>query len=82
MSKVQIRLNTMDEIRRFANKVVQVESNVDIIKGSVVYDAKSIMAIFAMGTLDSVYVEIQSEDEREIEYFNELMKEFAVCENE
>ena len=82
MSKVQIRLNTMDEIKRFANKVNQVESNVDIIKGSVIYDAKSIMAVFAMGSLDGVYVEIQSKDEREIEWFNELMKEFVICEND
>ena len=80
-TKVQIRLITFEEIKRFANKVTQVSSDVDIIKGSVVYDAKSIMGIFNMGTLDGVYVEIHTEDDREIEWFNELMKEFVICEN-
>lgn len=76
MNKIKIKLNTFDEIKRFAHKVTQVESNVDIIKGSIVYDAKSIMAIFNMGSLDGVFVEIHSENEREIEWFNTLMEEF------
>lgn len=78
MIKLQIRLNTFEEIKKFANKVTKLYSDVDIIKGSVVYDAKSIMGVINMGTLDGVYVEIHSDDEKEIEYFNELMSEFLL----
>lgn len=78
MKKLQIRLNTFDEIKRFANKVTQLESNVDIIKGSVVYDAKSIMGVLNMGTLDGVFVEIHSDDEHEVAWFNNLMEEFVI----
>lgn len=78
MTKLQIRLNTFEEIKRFAGKVIKLYSDVDIIKGSVVYDAKSIMAILNMGTLDGVYVEIHSVNEEEITQFNELMTEFLV----
>ena len=78
MTKLQIRLNTFEEIKKFANKVTKLYSDVDIIKGSVIYDAKSIMGVINMGTLDGVYVEIHSDDEKEIGYFNELMNEFLL----
>lgn len=77
-TKLKIKLSTFDEIKIFADKVTMLASDVDIIKGSVVYDAKSIMAIFNMGTLEGVYIEIHSDDEKEIVKFNEIMKEFIV----
>lgn len=76
MVGLKVKLSTFDEIKKFANIVTQFYSDVDIIKGSIVYDAKSIMAILNMGTLDGVYVRIHSDDKKEIELFNELMKEF------
>lgn len=77
-TELTIKLNTIDEIKRFANKVTRLFADVDIIKGKTIYDAKSIMAIFAMGTLDGVYIKIHTEDENEIQMFNELMSEFLV----
>lgn len=76
--KIKIKLTTFNEIKRFANKVVLLESDVDIIKGSVIYDAKSIMGVLNMGTLDGVFLKIHSENEGEIQKFNELMDEFTV----
>lgn len=78
MKKLEIRLNKIDDIKDFASKVIKVPSDVDIIKGNTVYDAKSIMAIFHLGSLDSVYVEVHTEDEAEIKLFNELMSNFVV----
>lgn len=77
-TKLKIKLSTFDEIKRFANKVTKLESDVDIIKGSVIYDAKSIMGVLNMGTLDGVFLKIHSENEGEIQKFNELMDEFTV----
>ena len=74
--RVKISLLDFDAIKRYAQKIIMVESDVDIIKGSVIYDAKSIMAILALGTLDDIYVEIYSDDQEEIKRFRELMEEF------
>lgn len=81
MKRIKIKLETFDDIKIFASKIVRVESEVDIIKGSRVYDAKSIMGVLNMGTLDGVFVEIHSDDEEEIKFFNELMEEFKVNED-
>lgn len=77
-TKLKIKLLTFDEIKRFANKVVLLESDVDIIKGIVIYDAKSIIGVLNMGTLDGVFLKIHSENEGGIQKFNELMDEFTV----
>lgn len=77
-TKLKIKLSMFDEIKMFADRVTTLESDVDIIKGSVVYDAKSIMAIFNMGTLDGVYIEIHSDNEEEIAKFNYLMQDFIM----
>lgn len=76
--RIKIKLNTFLEIKKFAEKVTRVCSDVDIIKGSVHYDAKSIMGVLNMGSLDDVYVEINTNDEKEIALFTELMSDFAV----
>lgn len=81
MKRVKIKLETFNDIKVFASKIVRVESEVDIIKGSRVYDAKSIMGVLNMGTLDGIFVEIHSDDEEEIKFFNELMEEFKVNED-
>lgn len=74
--KVKIKLMNFDQMKRYAQEVIKFCSDVNIIKGAVVYDGKSIMAVLALGTLDDIYVEILSEDEDEIKEFNEVMKEF------
>ena len=78
MRKLKIKLETFDQVKQFANRVVKLASDVDIIKGSKVYDAKSIMGVMNMGTLDGVYIELHSDDAYEIELFNELMSEFVL----
>lgn len=73
---VEIRLNKIEQIKRFAKKVCYFESDINIIKGHICYDAKSIMAIFAMDTSVGTKVEIISNDDEEIKRFIEEMKEF------
>lgn len=81
MKRIKIKLEKFSDIKVFASKIVKVESEVDIIKGSRFYDAKSIIAVLNMGTLDGVFVEIHSDNEDEIKFFNELMEEFKVNED-
>ena len=76
--KLHIKIDTFDEIKTFAKDVTSFESNINISKGSYTYDAKSIMAIFALGTLDDVCVEILSDNEKEIEWFNYVMDKYLI----
>lgn len=74
---MKIKLNTFDKIKAFAQKVIKFESDINICKGSIVYDAKSIMGVMALDTSEYVEVEILSKDSDEIKKFKEEMGEFA-----
>lgn len=74
--RIKVNLNGMDILRRFAGKVVTFQSDVNIIKGSIIYDAKSILAVVNINPTYDTYVEIVSDNESEINRFNEYMEEF------
>jgi len=76
--KLHIRIKEFSEIKEFAKDVTSFESDIDICKGSIVYDAKSIMAIIALGSLDNIHVVIKSNNEEEIKKFNEVMTKYKV----
>ena len=59
---VKIYLNKISDIKEFAGIVTSFAPNVDIIKGSVVYDAKSIMGVILLGGTDPVEVKIHADD--------------------
>lgn len=78
--KLHIRIKEFSEIKEFAKDVTSFESDIDICKGSVEYDAKSIMAIIALGNLDDIYVVIKSDNEDEIKWFNHVMDKYVIKE--
>ena len=55
-----------------------IESEVDAIKGSQIFDAKSIVAVLNINRTEDFYIEILSDDSEEINHFYNLMKEFEV----
>lgn len=77
-----IDLDSMDNIKDFANLVVTYDSDINIYRGSNMYDAKSILAIFALDTNVPRYVEIISDDQDEIARFKNDMKRFSVTDKE
>lgn len=77
-NSVLIRLNQIKDIQKFANIVTKYESDINIYCGSNAYDAKSIMAIFALDTSQPRYVEIISNDIEEVNTFAMQMEQFAV----
>lgn len=77
-----IDLDSMDDIKDFANLVVTYDSDINIYRGSNMYDAKSILAIFALDTNVPRYVEIISDDQDEIARFKNDMKRFSVTDKE
>ena len=76
MKKVTVLLNDFSKIKKFNNEVVKFESDIDLIKGRYVIDAKSTMGIFNLDLSVPVDVVIHSNDEEEIKRFNEVMEEF------
>lgn len=77
-----IDLKSMEDIKAFANTVVKYDGDVNIYQGSKSYDAKSIIAIFALDTSIPRIVEIISSDEEEIEDFARDMEKFAPAKEE
>lgn len=75
-SKVTVVLNDYTKIKKFCNEVSTFESDIDLVKGRYVVDAKSLMGVFTIDLSLPVDVVIYSEDEEEIERFNEVMEEF------
>ena len=75
-SKVTVVLNDYTRIKKFCNEVSTFESDIDLVKGRYVVDAKSLMGVFTIDLSLPVDVVIYSEDEEEIERFNEVMEEF------
>lgn len=71
-----ILINTIDRVKRFTQKVSVLDAEVDIVSGRYIVDAKSIMGIFSLDILKPLTVIIHSEDEEEINKFNEIMEEF------
>lgn len=74
--KLKIMLANVNDICEFGKKVIKFKSHVNIVKGSVVWDAKAILGVFYIMPLDGAYIEILSEDELEIKEFNTIMSEF------
>lgn len=76
LKTVSVKINDLGILKKFAFVVSQFESDINIIKGRIKYDAKSIMGVLAIDTSSGVMVEILSDDEEEIKRFVEAMEEF------
>ena len=73
---ITVTLNDFSKIKKFTNEVAKFESDIDLIKGRYVIDAKSTIGIFTLDLSVPVDVLIHSENEEEIRRFNEVMEEF------
>ena len=74
-----IKLNDFEKIKQFANKVCAFESPVQISKvdSESVYNAKSILSLFAMDLSSPLNVRIVTADEKLVEVFNREMEAFV-----
>lgn len=65
-----------DDLKEFIKTTESFESDIDIIKGRYVVDAKSIMGILSLDFSKDISVVIHSNNEDEIAKFLETMKRF------
>ena len=75
-TKITVTLNDFIRIKNFSSEVVKFESDIDLIKGRYIIDAKSTIGIFTLDLSAPVDVVIHSDDEDEIKRFNEVMEAF------
>ena len=75
-TRLTINLNEIARANRFINEIVKFPSDIDIISGRYICDAKSLLAIFSYDLSKPVDIEIHSNDEEEIKKFNEMMEVF------
>jgi phosphotransferase system HPr-like phosphotransfer protein len=76
MNTVTVNLNGIEAVKRFNTVVSTFYSEIDIVKGRYVIDAKSIMGIFSLDLSKPIDVVIHSHSEDEIVRFYDVMKEF------
>ena len=75
-TKITVALNDFIKIKNFSSEVVKFESDIDLVKGRYIIDAKSTIGIFTLDLSSPVDVVIHSDDEDEIRRFNEVMKKY------
>ena len=75
-TKITVTLNDFIKIKNFSSEVGKFESDIDLVKGRYIIDAKSTIGIFTLDLSAPVDVVIHSDDEDEIRRFNEVMEEF------
>ena len=73
---ITVTLNDFSKIKKFTSEVAKFESDIDLIKGRYVIDAKSTIGIFTLDLSMPVDVVIHSDDEDEIKRFNEVMEKY------
>ena len=71
-----IRLNSIEKVKDFVNRVSTFDCDIDIIYGRYVIDGTSIMGIFSLDLTNPVTVMIHTDDYEELKRFYEIMEEF------
>lgn len=74
-----IRLNSIEKVKTFVNRISRVDASVDLVSGRYVVDAKSIMGIFSLDLKKPIKVKILSGNEEQV---REVIREFIVPDNE
>lgn len=74
--ELRISLNEFSKIQKFNNIITNFESDIDLVRGRYVIDAKSLIGIYTLDLSKPINVVIHSDDEEEIIRFNEVIKEF------
>lgn len=75
---LDVALNTIGKVKKFTNIANSFDCEIDVLQGRYIISAKSLMGIFSLNLTETVTVEIESDDEKEIDRFLEKMEEFRI----
>lgn len=71
-----IKLNTIENVKDFVNRVTSFECDVDVLYRRYILDAKSIMALLSADLTEPLKVVIHTDDYEELRRFFEMMEDF------
>lgn len=77
-NEVKVKLNTPDDIINFSNIILKFNDDVDVVDGSKIVDAKSLMGVCALAQGKEVTVRILTDNYEAIEEFKWLLRKFEV----
>lgn len=80
MTKVIIKLPSVNEVRDFVSAVSSCGCDIDIAADRYIIDAKSIMGIFSLDLSKPLELRIISDDENEIMYVKSKIEKFIIGE--
>lgn len=75
-NRITIYLSQVERVKEFVEAANKFESDVDIMMGRYVVNAKSIMGVLSLDLSGALDVEIHSDNAQEITYFNNVMLPF------
>ena len=78
MCEVEIKLNTIEDVKNLVSDVTGFDCDFEIVSGRFVVDAKSIMGIFSLDLSKELKLVIRSDDEFEVERIKNEIKRFIV----
>lgn len=77
MEEILLKINNIEKVKKFVNTALEFNSDIDVVYGKYIVDAKSIMGVFSLDLSKNLVVRINSNDREEINKFYEVMKEFS-----
>ena len=71
-----IRLNTIEKVKDFVNRVTSFECDVDVLYRRYILDGKSIMALLSVDLMNPLKAVIHTDNYEELKRFFEMMEDF------
>ena len=71
MVECVIKISLIEDIKRFVSIVDSIECDIDLVKGSVIVDAKSLMGVFIIDISQPTKIVIHRDDESLLDKFKE-----------
>jgi len=71
MVECVIKISLIEDIKRFISIVDSIECDIDLVKGSVIVDAKSLMGVFIIDISQPTKIVIHRDDESLLDKFKE-----------
>ena len=75
MKEVNVRIATIEDVKKFVSKVMSYDFDIDLISGRYAIDAKSIMGIFSIDLSKELKLVAHTDDTAELE---EAISDFIV----
>lgn len=73
---VKVQINTIDRVKAFVETACSIKSDLYIVSGRCIIDAKSIMGIFSLDIINPLTLKIYAENEETLNEILEKMKGF------